>query len=344
MAATVFGNLWRLEPLDEQKKAVWRREIGWLLCVSDSIVEFVPSIQQLPCGGTCEVMITQPRSDLHANLPALKKLHALLLGILDGFRETEFSYIDPGCRSVREEDKWWLPCPTVPENGLSDGQKKRLQDSRYRTEQILKATMAINNSVLAEMEIPSAYFDALSMSERAHLGESIYNCITADQFAPECLVECLNLSSEHQTLKVVNRVEVAVHLWRKKDLKKLTSSKSQKFSLSGKVKSLVTDGDMNHLLAERAESLLRTLRLRFPNLPQTSLDMSKIQHNKDVGQAILESYSRVMESLAFNIMARIDDLIFADDANKPLFSARGVTGFPVQKRTVPSPFTAQHTP
>nr|CAD1821295.1 unnamed protein product [Ananas comosus var. bracteatus] len=53
------------------------------------------------------------------------------------------------------------------------------------------------------------------------------------------------------------------------------------------------------------EGLLQSLRLRYPGLPQT-----------DVGQSILESYSRVMESLAFNIIARIDDLIFVDDATK----------------------------
>lgn len=37
---------------------------------------------------------------------------------------------------------------------------------------------------------------------------------------------------------------------------------------------------------------------------------------QDVGQSILESYSRVMESLAFNLMARIDDLLYVDDATK----------------------------
>lgn len=58
-----------------------------------------------------------------------------------------------------------------------------------------------------------------------------------------------------------------------------------------------------------------------------------------------------MESLAFNIIARIDDVTFVDDANKQsiipetksLFS-RGGTGLPIQKRIVPSPFSVQHTP
>lgn len=33
---------------------------------------------------------------------------------------------------------------------------------------------------------------------------------------------------------------------------------------------------------------------------------------QDVGQAILESYSRVLEGLAFNIVAWIEDVIFVD--------------------------------
>lgn len=35
-----------------------------------------------------------------------------------------------------------------------------------------------------------------------------------------------------------------------------------------------------------------------------------------MGKSILESYSRVLESLAFNIVARIDDLIYVDDLTK----------------------------
>lgn len=35
-----------------------------------------------------------------------------------------------------------------------------------------------------------------------------------------------------------------------------------------------------------------------------------------MGKSILESYSRVLESLAFNIVARIDDLLYVDDLSK----------------------------
>lgn len=373
LSATVFGELWRLEPLALQKKAMWRREMEWLLCVSDSIVDLVPSIQQFPGGGTYEIMATRPRSDLYINLPALKKLDAMLLSMLDGFSDTEFWYVDRGIiladaeecgdsnssnasagrPSVRQEEKWWLPCPKVPSDGLSEDARKRLQQCRDCTSQILKAAMAINSCVLSEVEIPSVYFDTLPKSGKACLGDTIYRYITADQFSPECLLDCLDLSSEHKTLEIANRIEAAVHVWKQKDQKKhMNHKKSRHSKWGGKVKGLVADSEKNHCLAHRAESLLQSLRHRFPGLPQTALDMHKIQYNKDVGQSILESYSRVMESLAFNIMARIDDVVYADDANKrcaaaksmSLFSRGGLGGLPIQKRITPSPFSIQHTP
>ncbi|KAJ0966910.1 hypothetical protein J5N97_023827 [Dioscorea zingiberensis] len=373
LSATVFGELWRLEPLALQRKSMWRREMEWLLCVSDYIVELIPSLQEFPGGGTFEVMVSRPRSDLYMNLPALKKLDAMLLAMLDGFRDTEFWYVDRGILvaeadedsggsypsssfgrpSFRQEEKWWLPCPRVPTNGLSEDSRKRLQQCRDCANQILKAAMAINSGVLAEMEIPDVYLETLPKSGKACLGEIIYRNITAEQFSPEYIMSCLDLSSEHLTLEIANRIEAAIHIWRLKDRKKhQNQSKTKKSSWSGKVKGLVSAVERNQFLAQRAECLLQSLRLQYPGLPQTVLDMNKIQYNKDVGQSILESYSRVMESLAFNIIARIDDLIYVDDATRKsaatesvsLFNPGGLGGLPIQKRISPSPFSIHNTP
>ncbi|KAJ3692838.1 hypothetical protein LUZ60_011933 [Juncus effusus] len=383
LSATVFGELWRLEPLAPQKKSMWKRETDWLLSVSDSIVELVPSFQEFPAGSGVrfEVMVPRPRTDLYMNLPALRKLDAMLIGILEGFgkeTETEFWYVDRGIcladadddasgglygprPSVRQEDKWWLPCPRVPQKGLSEGSRRKLQQCRDCANQILKAAMAINSGVLAEMEIPDVYLETLPKNGKACLGEIIHRYITADKFSPDCLLDCLDLSSEHHTLEIANRIEAAVHVWR---LKSGNSKKSQQSPMktkktgwggkvNNKVKGMVADfSDRSQLLSQRAEGLLLSLRLRYPGLPQTVLDMNKIQYNKDVGQSILESYSRVMESLAFNIIARIDDVIFVDDATKrsasadsslpTMFNNRGI--LTVQKRISPSPFSVQNTP
>uniref|UniRef100_A0A453LIC4 PRONE domain-containing protein n=1 Tax=Aegilops tauschii subsp. strangulata TaxID=200361 RepID=A0A453LIC4_AEGTS len=183
LSATVFGELWRLEPLAPARKAMWTREMDWLLSVADSIVELIPSLQELPDGGgQFEVMVPRPRSDLYMNLPALRKLDAMLLAMIDEFKETDFWYVDRGIvvddggggpcpsssssscgrpSSVRQEDKWWLPCPRVPPKGLPEEARRKLQQSRDCANQILKAAMAINSDVLAEMKIPEAYLESL---------------------------------------------------------------------------------------------------------------------------------------------------------------------------------------
>lgn len=112
------------------------------------------------------------------------------------------------------------------------------------------------------------------------MGEIIYRYISADKFSPECLLDCLDLSSEHHTLEVANRIEAAIHAWRLKEYKKHPKSKRSSSTWSKKVKGLLADNDKNNSLAQRAETLLHSLRRRFPGLPQTSLDMSKIQYNR----------------------------------------------------------------
>ncbi|KAJ8532998.1 hypothetical protein K7X08_015887 [Anisodus acutangulus] len=331
LCATLFGQIWRLEPLPTEKRLMWRREMEWLLCVSDYIVELTPSWQTFPDGTKLEVMTSRTRLDLYVNLPALRKLDNMLLEILDSFRNTEFWYVDQGLLGEeadgsssfrnhlpRQEEKWWLPVPRVPIDGLSENAKKQLQHKRDCTNQILKAAMAINSNMLAEMEVPESYLENLPKNGKASLGDLIHRYITSDQFSPECLLDCLDLSSEHQALEVANRVETSIYVWRRRNQAKSLNSLLRSNSKSSweMVKDLVIDVDKRDLLADRAESLLLCSKQRFPGLPQTTLDMSKIQHNKDVGKSILESYSRVLESLAFNIVARIDDLIYVDDLTK----------------------------
>ncbi|XP_023549947.1 rop guanine nucleotide exchange factor 5-like [Cucurbita pepo subsp. pepo] len=328
LCATIFGQLWRLEPLPTQKKSMWRREMEWLLCVSGHIVELIPSFQTFPDGTKLEVMTTRPRSDIFINLPALRKLDNMLLEILESFTDTEFWYVDQGIVSSdgdgsssfrkivqRQQEKWWLPVPRVPVGGLGEDSRKQLHHTRDCTSQILKAVTAINNIALNDMEVPESYLETLPKNGRACLGDVIYRYITSEHFSSEYLLDCLDLSSDHVALDVANRVEAAIYVWRRRAHSKpqLNPTRSSARSSWEMVKDLMIDGDKREFLAERAEGFLHSLKQRFPTLTQTTLDTSKIQFNKDVGKSILESYSRVLESIAYNIIARIDDLLYVDD-------------------------------
>ncbi|GFP87777.1 wat1-related protein at2g39510 [Phtheirospermum japonicum] len=94
--------------------------------------------------------------------------------ILDGFTKSEFWYVDQGIgapeaiKSVsfqkamqQQEEKWWLPVPRVPPGGLSESTRKRLNQKLECASHILKAASTINNSPLAEMDVPKSYLETL---------------------------------------------------------------------------------------------------------------------------------------------------------------------------------------
>ncbi|CAL9055035.1 rho guanine nucleotide exchange factor 8-like [Musa acuminata AAA Group] len=309
LAASVFSEQRRLEPMPAERKARWRKEIDWLLSVTDHIVEFVPSQQTSKDGSNMEIMITKQRKDLLMNIPALGKLDAMLIGYLDNFKDqNEFWYVSKDAdeseksNAKRNEDKWWLPIVKVPSNGLSEVSRKWLQFQKESINQVLKAAMAINAQVLMEMEIPEAYIESLPKNGRASLGDSIYRSITDDGFDPEEFLESMDLSTEHKVLDLKNRIEASIIIWiRKMHNKDTKSSWGSAVSM-----------EKREQFEERAETILHLLKLRFPGIPQSALDTSKIQYSKDVGQSILESYSRILESLAFTVMSQIEDVLYAD--------------------------------
>ncbi|VFQ76986.1 unnamed protein product [Cuscuta campestris] len=105
---------------------------------------------------------------------------------LDTFKDqNQFYYTDASTdedvgeqkgKNSRKDDKWWLPTPKVPPNGLSDFERKWLQSQKESVNQILKAAMTINAQVLAEMEIPESYIDSLpkvSNSSLTYLAENL---------------------------------------------------------------------------------------------------------------------------------------------------------------------------
>ena len=311
LAASIFGEQKRLEPMPAERKARWRKEIDLLLSVTDYIVEMVPSQQKSKDGSQMEIMTTRQRTDLHMNIPALRKLDAMLFECLDNFKDqNEFYYVSKDAddadnkdkAKTNSDDKWWLPTPKVPADGLSDAARKFLQYQKDCVNQVLKAAMAINAQVLSEMEIPENYIESLPKNGRASLGDLAYRSITVEFFDPDQFLATVDLSSEHKILDVKNRIEASIVIWKRK-----MNQKDSK-SAWGSAVSL----EKRELFEERAETILLLLKHRFPGIPQSALDISKIQYNGDVGHAVLESYSRILESLAFTVLSRIDDVLQVD--------------------------------
>lgn len=58
VTGTVFGELWKLEPLPEERKSKWRREMDWLLSPTNYMVELVPAKQNGANGRMLEVLFS----------------------------------------------------------------------------------------------------------------------------------------------------------------------------------------------------------------------------------------------------------------------------------------------
>lgn len=322
LAASVFGELWKLEPLAEERKSLWRREMDWLLSPTNYMVELVPAKQTGIDGGTLEIMTPKARGDVHMNLPALQKLDSMLIETLDSMVNTEFWYSELGSqakeisKSSGQSKRWWLSSPKVPNSGLSDMERKRLLHQGRLVYQVFKAAKSINESVLAEIPIPTVIKEALRKSVKASLGDEMYKIFSVDAIPMEEMINQLNLKSEHLALEAVNRLEAAIFAWKEKIIEQ-SSAKSPIRTSWSFVKDPLSELDKMESLLYKAELLLQHIKMRYPNLPRTFVNVTKIQYGKDVGCAILEAYSRVLANLAFNIVTRIGDVLQEDVTSNP---------------------------
>ncbi|KAF7829118.1 rop guanine nucleotide exchange factor 14-like [Senna tora] len=322
LAATIFGELWKLEPLSEERKRNWRREMDWLLSPTNYMVELVPAKQNGANGGIFEIMTPKARADIHMNLPALQKLDSMLIETLDSMVNTEFWYAEGGSRvegrntSAKQSKRWWLPSPQVPKSGLSDTERKKLLNKGRVVYQVYKAAKSINENVLLEMPVPTIIKDALLKSGKASLGDELYKVLASESSSGEEMLKSLQLKSEHSALETINKLEAAIFSWKER-IAEQASGKSPLRTSWSFTKDPMSEMDKMELLSDRAETLVQLLKNRYPNLPQTFLDATKIQYGKDIGHSILEAYSRVLGNLAFSILSRIGDILQEDALSNP---------------------------
>ncbi|XP_050231719.1 rop guanine nucleotide exchange factor 14 [Mercurialis annua] len=322
LAASVFGELWKLEPLPEENKNKWRKEMDWLLSPTNYMVELVPTKQSGANGRTLEIMTPKARADIHVNLPALQKLDSMLIETLDSMVNTEFWYSEIGSRaegrnkSRNQSKRWWLPLPQVPTTGLSDSEKKKLLHKSKVVYQVFKASKSINQSVLLEMPVPAIIRDALPKSGRENLGEELYKILSIDSKTAEDMLNSLRLKSENNAVEVINKLEAAIFAWKEKIATQISGKSPVRTSWSF-VKDQMSEFDKTDSMLDRAETLLQQLKARYQNLPQTFFEATKIQYGKDVGHSILEAYSRVLGNLAFSILCRIGEILQEDASSNP---------------------------
>lgn len=98
----------------------------------------------------------------------------------------------------------------------------------------------------------------------------MYKSITVEYFDPDQFLITADLSSEHKVLDLKNKIEASIVIWKRKMVQKDAKTPW------GSAVSM----EKRELFEERAETILLLLKQRFPGLPQSSLEISKIQCNK----------------------------------------------------------------
>lgn len=93
------------------------------------------------------------------------------------------------------------------------------------------------------------------------------------------MVNCLNLKSEHGALEAINRLEAAMFAWKEKIAEQGNGKSPVRTSWSF-VKDPISELDKMESLMRRAELLLLQIKSKYPNLPQTFLDVTKVQYGK----------------------------------------------------------------
>lgn len=118
----------------------------------------------------------------------------------------------------------------------------------------------------------------LLQSGKASLSEELYRFLNAESSSAEEMLGFLSLKSEHAALDVINRLETAVFVW--KDRITQVDGKSPVRTSWSFIKDPMSELDKMELLMERAEALIQQIKIKYPNLPQTFLDATRIQYGK----------------------------------------------------------------
>lgn len=80
----------------------------------------------------------------------------------------------------------------------------------------------------------------------------------------------MDMSSEHKIVDLKDRIEASVVIWKRK-----MNAKDGKSSWGSSI-----SFEKREMFEERAELILLILKQHFPGIPQSKLDISKIQYNK----------------------------------------------------------------
>lgn len=115
-------------------------------------------------------------------------------------------------------------------------------------------------------------------SGKASLGEELYKVLSSHSGSVYKMLKLLDLQTDHSILDCVNKLEVAVLVWKGRIHEQEDEKSPSRMSWSF-MKDPIHELEKETLL-DRAESLMLFLKENYPNLPRTFLDSTKVQYGK----------------------------------------------------------------
>ena len=156
----------------------------------------------------------------------------------------------------------------------------------------------INSAVLSGIEVPASFRASLPANAKPVLGGDLHREMLHSRSCDIQAFVARHGVTPENVCAVLSKLEKANIIWRNKNT--------------------------SDVKAVNAQLYVSQLRQAFPGAGQTELEKAKIGANKDVGCAVLEAYSRCLESRAASILSRIEDVIKAD--NQAKIAAGGALG------------------
>jgi hypothetical protein len=331
--AGTFGEFKRLEPLPVQAASRWSMEIDFLLSPCEQIVVRTPVQRQLADGTNVEVLENRLRPDIEEFLPRLRGMDQAIREMLRSFRELggTLVYEAAGARGPQ----WWLDQPKVPHEGLPPGTRALLQRNFQEAADIRHLARDINERILRSIPCPAREYacscfgsdltetsSGWSLTPRRRsmvrvrdvLGSELHEALSKNpafsavayarsvvlQLSADALLPSwIEVDGTNERLtQLVERLERAEFLYR---LKIERLNQAGRFGAPWRREKL----ERYYAARRRCERGAHALREVFTGIGHTTRDQCAIRYNTDVGTAILEAYSRVLEHRAAAIVQRI---------------------------------------
>lgn len=104
--------------------------------------------------------------------------------------------------------------------------------------------------------------------------------LAAESVSVDEILRYLKLGTEHTALETVNKLEAAIFAWKERITEQASSGKSPVRTPWSFAKDPLSETGRNESVLNRAEALRNQIKSKYPNLPQSFLDATKIQYGK----------------------------------------------------------------